>query len=154
MDWLDGVEAHWIWLTLGLILAGLEMAVPGVYLIWLAIAAIIIGGLTSVIDLPLALQVIGFVVLSLGTAFSAKRFLRGNPIISSDPLMNQRGARMIGETAVVAQAITHGSGRVHFGDGEWIAHGADVAAGEYVRITGTQGAVLLVEPLAPGAGLD
>ena len=43
MDWLGGIEAHWVWLTLGVLLAGLEMVVPGVYLIWLGIAAIAVG---------------------------------------------------------------------------------------------------------------
>ena len=46
MDWLDGFAAHWVWLTLGLVLAGLEMLLPGVYLIWLAVAAIVTGVLT------------------------------------------------------------------------------------------------------------
>ncbi len=43
MDWLESLDAHWVWLTLGLVLAGLEMLVPGVYLIWLAVAAIVVG---------------------------------------------------------------------------------------------------------------
>jgi membrane protein implicated in regulation of membrane protease activity len=49
---------------------------------------------------------------------------------------------------MVVQAIEHGSGRVHIGDSEWNVRGPDVAAGERVRITGTDGATLLVEPLA------
>ena len=147
MDWLDGLAAHWVWLTLGLILAGLEMLVPGVYLIWLALAAIVTGLLTLTLDLSLPVQVIDFVFLSLIIAFSARRFLRDRPIESSDPLMNRRGARMVGETALVVQAIEHGSGRVRLGDSEWIARGPNVAAGERVRISGSEGAILLVEPL-------
>lgn len=147
MDWLDGLEAHWVWLTLGLVLAGLEMLVPGVYLIWLALAAIATGVLTGLFDLSLPMQVIDFVFLSLIAAFSARRLLRDRPIISSDPLLNRRGARLVGETALVVQSIEHGSGRVRLGDSEWIARGADVAAGERVRITGTDGTILLVEPL-------
>ena len=147
MDWLDGLAAHWVWLTLGLVLAGLEMLVPGVYLIWLALAAIVTGVLTLTLDLSLPVQVVDFVFLSLIIAFSAKRFLRDRPIESSDPLMNRRGARMVGETALVVQAIEHGSGRVKLGDSEWIARGPSVAAGERVRISGSEGAVLLVEPL-------
>jgi membrane protein implicated in regulation of membrane protease activity len=147
MDWLTDLDAHWVWLTLGLVLAGLEMLVPGVYLIWLAVAAIITGVLTGLFDLSLPMQVIDFVFLSLIMAFSAKRFLRDKPIESSDPLMNRRGARMVGQTALVVQAIEHGSGRVHYGDGDWIARGPDVAAGERVRIVGSDGASLLVEPL-------
>lgn len=147
MDWLGEIDAHWVWLTLGLVLAALEMLVPGVYLIWLAVAAIVTGLMTFAFDLSPALQVVDFVLLSLIAAFSAKRFLRDRPIASSDPLMNRRGARMVGETALVVQAIEHGSGRVHYGDGDWIARGPDVAAGERVRIVGSDGASLLVEPL-------
>ena len=147
MDWFDGFDAHWVWLTLGLVLAGLELMVPGVYLIWLAVAAIITGVLTLMLDLSLPLQVIDFVFLSLIVAFSAKRILRDKPIESSDPLMNRRGARLVGETALVVQAIEHGSGRVKLGDSEWIARGPNVAAGERVRITGSEGAILLVEPV-------
>jgi membrane protein implicated in regulation of membrane protease activity len=147
MDWFAGLEAHWVWLTLGLVLAGLEMLLPGVYLIWLAAAAIITGLLTVGLDLSLPMQVIDFVFLSLIIAFSAKRFLRDKPIVSSDPLMNRRGARQVGETAVVVQAIAHGSGRVRLGDSEWIARGPDIAAGEHVRVSGSEGAILLVEPL-------
>jgi membrane protein implicated in regulation of membrane protease activity len=148
MDWLTGLQAHWVWLTLGVVLAGLEMLVPGVYLIWLAVAAIITGVLTGLLHLSLPVQVIDFVFLSLIAAYSARRFLRDSPIASADPLMNRRGARMVGETALVVQAIEHGSGRVHIGDSEWIARGPDVAVGERVRITGSDGASLLVEPVA------
>jgi inner membrane protein len=147
MDWLDGFQAHWVWLTLGLVLAGLEMLLPGVYLIWLALAAIVTGVLTLTLELSLPFQVVDFVFLSLIIAFSAKRFLRDRPIESSDPLMNRRGARLVGETALVVQAIEHGSGRVKLGDSEWIARGPSIAAGERVRISGSEGAILLVEPL-------
>lgn len=147
MDWLNGLEAHWAWITLGVVLAGLEMLVPGVYLMWLAVAAIVTGVLTGLLDLSLPLQVIDFVFLSLIIAFSVRRFLRDKPIESSDPLMNRRGARMVGQTAVVVQAIEHGSGRIHIGDSDWIARGPNVAVGERVRITGIDGSSLLVEPM-------
>ncbi len=148
MDWLGGLDAHWLWLTLGVVLAGLEMVVPGVNLIWFAIAALITGAMTSLLHLSLPLQVIDFVFLALICAYSARRLLRDSPIVGADPLMNRRGARMVGETAVVVQAIEHGSGRVHVGDSEWNVRGPDVAVGKRVRITGSDGATLLVEPLA------
>ena len=37
MNGLEGFDAHWVWIAIGLVLAALEMLVPGVYLIWLAI---------------------------------------------------------------------------------------------------------------------
>jgi hypothetical protein len=145
---MEGIETYWIWLIIGLALAALEMIVPGVYLIWLAMAALAIAVLAFVSVPPLALQIIAWVSLSLIFAFSAKRWLRDRPIISSDPLLNNRAGRLVGETALVTQTIESGSGRVKVGDSEWIARGADAEAGTRVRITGSRGAELLVEPVA------
>jgi len=149
MDWLEGVDPHWIWLTLGVLLAAAEMVVSGVYLIWLALAAIATGILVWLFGPNLPLNVIEFASLSLIAVFSARRFLRERPIEGADPLMNKRGARLTGETAVVTQAIEGGSGRVRHGDSEWIARGPDVAVGTRVRIIGSDGAILLVEPAGP-----
>src|SRR5690606_38320317 len=98
----------------------------------------ITGVLTLVLDLSVPAQVIDFVFLSLIIAFSAKRFLRDKPIVSADPLLNRRGARLVGETAIVVQAIEHGSGRVTLGDSECIARGPDMATGERVRVNGSE----------------
>jgi hypothetical protein len=147
MNGLEGFDAHWVWIAIGLILAALEMLVPGVYLIWLAVAAIVTGLLTLGLDLALPSQVVIFVSVSLIAAFSARRFLRDSPIESSDPLLNQRGGRLIGEMAVVTQAFEGGSGRIKHGDSEWLARGPDLGVGERVRITGSNGAVLIVEPV-------
>ena len=55
---------------------------------------------------------------------------------------------MVGETALVVQPIESGNGRVRLGDSEWIARGPDTPAGQRVRISGNDGAILLVEPIA------
>jgi len=160
MGWPEGIDPHWLWLTLGLVLAALEMIVPGVYLIWLAVAAIITGLLVLGADqlggsMGLAGQVVSFVFMALIFAYSARRWLRESPIESSDPLMNNRTGRLVGETVQVTQAIDHGSGRVKLGDSEWLARGPDAAVGEYVRVSGAEGSVLLVERLAlPGAAVE
>jgi len=143
---LDGIEPHWIWAVIGLVLAALEMLVPGVYLIWLAVAALITAALTFVFDPGVPLQIVNFVFLALIIAFSARRFLRDTPLFSADPLMNKRGARLVGETAVVVQDFVGGTGRVRLGDSEWLARGVDMNAGERVRVTGSEGAILLVAP--------
>lgn len=147
MDDLGSLDAHWIWLSIGLALAALEMVVPGVYLIWLALAALITGALTFVLDPGLVVQVTNFIFLSLILAFSAKRWLRDRPIKSADPLMNDRQGRMIGQTAVVTQALDGGEGRVRYGDSEWSARGPDLAEGVRVRITGADGTKVVVEPM-------
>ena len=142
---LDGLEPHWLWLIAGLVLAVAEMVVPGVFLIWFAAAALIVGLLTAVLPLAAPVQVVLFVALSLVSVVASRRFLRRYPIQSADPLLNQRGAQLVGRQVVVTQAIEGGSGRVRCGDSEWLAQGPDAEAGERMTVTGSQGSVLIVE---------
>ncbi len=147
MDWLTDIDAAWAWIAFGLVLAGLEMIVPGVYLIWLALAALATGALTMVFDFGVPLQIVEFVSLSLIAVFTARRIFGEQPIESSDPLMNDRLGRLVGQTGTVAQAIDHGEGRVTQGDSQWPARGPEMAAGTRVRIVGSDGGTLIVEPL-------
>lgn len=141
------IEPHWLWFAAGLVLGGLEMLVPGVYLMWLALAALATGFVVLGAGLSVPLQIVTFVVLSLVFAFAARRWVHDEPIASTDPLMNNRAGRLVGQTAVVAQAIEGGEGRVRVGDGEWLASGPDCPAGTRVRIVGANGARLTVEAL-------
>lgn len=148
MDWLRAAfEPHWGWLMLGVMLATAEVLLPGVFLIWLALAAIVTGLITLVAPIPLPMQLVIFALLSLVSVYSGRRWLKNNPISSDDPLLNDRGGRMIGDVVVVVEAIDAGSGRVKVGDGVWSARGPKTDAGAKVRICGADGNVLLVEPL-------
>ncbi|MEO6091959.1 MAG: NfeD family protein [Novosphingobium sp.] len=147
MDGLATLDPHWTWLALGLLLAAAEIAVPGVFLIWMAGAALITGIVAWLIPIPLAGQVVLFAVLAIVFVYAGRRWLRANPIVSADPMMNDRGARLIGETVVVTQAIEGGAGRVHQGDSEWLAKGPDAPAGTRMRVAGHDGVVLVVEHL-------
>ena len=146
MDALGAFHPHWSWLAIGMVLAVAEMAVPGVFLIWLSGAAIITGLLSWLVPIGLPLQIVIFAGLAIISVFVGRRYLRSNPVIAADPLMNDRGARLIGETAVVTEAITPGSiGRVKQGDSEWLAKGPGAEPGALMRITGHDGVVLIVE---------
>jgi len=147
MAGFDSLEPYWLWLALGLLLAAAEMLAPGFFLIWLAGAALITGAVAWFLPIGLPLEVLLFAVLAIVTVYMGKRYLRDNPIEEADPAMNHRGMRMAGQVATVTEEIANGQGRVRHGDSEWIARGRDAPVGTKVRITGADGAELLVEPL-------
>jgi inner membrane protein len=146
-DWMMNIEPHWFWLGLGLLLAIGEMTIPGVFLIWMAGAALVTGFTAWFMPIGVPAQVLLFAVLSIAFVFTGRKWLRANPIESADPKMNDRGARSVGEVVVVSQVIETGQGRVKLGDSEWIAKGPDAEPGTRMRVTGSDGAVLLVEHL-------
>ncbi|GFM27253.1 MULTISPECIES: NfeD family protein [unclassified Novosphingobium] len=148
MDDLMNLEVHYTWLAIGLVLAIAEMAIPGVFLIWMAGAALITGLVAWLLPIGLPLQIVIFALLSIIAVFTGKRVLKDHPVVAADPKMNQRGERVVGETVVVTQAIEGGSGRVRLGDSEWLAKGADAIVGTRLKVVGHDGVVLVVEPMA------
>jgi len=147
MDSLNDLDPVYAWLAIGLLLAAAEMAVPGVFLIWMAGAALIVGLVAWLLPIGIFLQIVLFALLAIVAVFSGRRYLRAHPVEAADPKMNQRGDRVVGETVVVTQAIEGGSGRVKLGDSEWLAKGADAAPGTRLRVSGHDGTVLFVEPI-------
>ncbi len=148
MEWMRSLDPYWLWLGLGLVLAIGEMVIPGVFLIWLALAALVTGVVAWLAPgLGMPLEIVLFAALAIAAVFAGKRYLAGNPIEPADPKMNDRGARLVGETVVVTQALDGGSGRVRCGDSEWLVRGPDAEPGARMRVSGHDGAVLLVEHL-------
>lgn len=145
---LDDVGAGTLWLVFALVMGVAELIVPGVFLVFLAIAAAITGLAVLVLpDLPVAAQLASFAIWSGVTVLIGRRWYRDYPVATSDPLLNDRAARLIGEIVTVDQAIEHGRGRVKVADGVWPARGPDAAIGTKMRVTEVESGVLLVEPV-------
>lgn len=140
-------NGHWSWLVAGLILLALELVVPGGFLLWMGISGIAVGLLTMVQPMPWALQWLIFGVLSLLTITGWVQWNRRRPARSDRPYLNRRAEHFIGHETVLEQAIEQGFGRVVLGDTVWRVSGADLPAGQAVRIVGSEGAVLKVEPV-------
>jgi membrane protein implicated in regulation of membrane protease activity len=145
MEGPGGLEMHYAWLALGLILAAAEMAIPGVFLIWMAGAALIVGALAWLTPIGVPVQIVIFAVLAIVAVFLGRRYIAGHPIHEADPMMNKRADRLVGESVVVTQAIEGGTGKVRLGDSEWLARGVDAPVGARMRVTGHEGTALLVE---------
>lgn len=139
------LEPHWWWLILGLVLAIAEIVVPGVFLIWIGAAAIVTGLLSLLLPLPAAAEFVIFAITSIGAVYLGRRYIKDHPIGSSDPLLNDRAARLVGRQVTVVEAISGGEGKVKVGDTVWLATGTDAAVGERVMIVGAEGSRLKIQ---------
>lgn len=135
------------WMVLGLVLGIAEILIPGIFLIWVACAAALTGVIAFLLPVPLAVQVAIFAGLCVVATYAGRRWYTDNPVPSQDPSLNDRTARLIGQTVIVTEAISAGQGRVKVGDGVWLCRGADAPVSSHVRIIGAEGSVLLVEPI-------
>ena len=144
IDW-QMLAPHVAWLAAGVLLCIAELLVPGVFLLWLGIAALLTGLIAWLLPVGTGVQLGIFAVLAVASVYIGRRWSAGAAIPSSDPLLNDRIGRLVGEVVPVSTAISAGVGRVHVGDSEWSARGPDCAAGTLVRITGAHQGDLLVE---------
>ena len=143
---LGGLDAHWWWLLAAALLALVELVAPGIFSVWIAAAAALTGVAVLAFDLPFAFQLALFALLSIAAVYSGRRWYERNPVASDDPMLNDRTARLVGQTVTVVSAIRGGEGRVKVGDSVWPARGPDAAEGARVRVTGADGSCLRVEP--------
>lgn len=143
----------WNWMVLGLVLLALEIVLPGVFLLWIGIAALLVGAASLQLwDTAMwtwQVQVVLFLMLSLVSAYVGKQIVRRNGDVSDQPLLNRRGAQMIGRTATLDEPIREGRGRIQLGDTLWRVSGPDLPAGTRVRVTGASDTdlELTVEPI-------
>lgn len=144
-----GLEIHWWWLLAAAVLALVELLVPGIFSIWIAAAAAATGVAVIVFGIPIAFQLALFALLCIAAVYGGRRWYERNPVDSSDPLLNDRTARLAGQVVTVVGAIENGEGRVKVGDSVWTARGPDAPEGAHVRITGADGQCLRVEPERP-----
>ncbi|MDZ5649297.1 NfeD family protein [Nitrospirillum sp. BR 11828] len=142
--------AHaWHWWAAGVALALVEMITPGVGLLWLGVAAVLVGCVLFLVPaLPLVAQVVLFAVLAAALLVITRRWLGRNGTATQAPpeRLNERGALYLGRVVTLETAIVNGQGRARLDDGAWLVHGPDgLPAGAAVRVVGLDGTALRVE---------
>jgi membrane protein implicated in regulation of membrane protease activity len=137
------------WLIAALVLGLAELAIPGVFLVFLAIAAAVTGAIAfAVPGLPGFVQLLAFALWSGTAVLIGRRWYGRYPVESEDALLNDRAGRLVGQVVTVEAAIARGHGRVRIGDGAWPARGPDLPAGAGARIVAVRDGVVEVEATA------
>lgn len=147
MELLSG-HSQWLWAALGVLLVAGEVFVPGITLMWFGIAALVVALVDFLFPLGLFGELILFAILAGAGVFAHFKLQLGMKAQREPSEVNKGGAGYVGLVLVVAESIKDGRGSVKLGDSVWGARGADVPAGGKVRVTGIDGATLLVEPAA------
>jgi inner membrane protein len=132
----------WAWVLAGLVLMGGELLLPGIFLVWLGLAALLTGAVEAAFGPPWQVEVPLFAVLALALVAAASRLNRPRP-----PHLNRGAHRLIGREGVLDAPLADGQGRLRLDDTVWRVTGPDVAAGTRVRVTGVEGTRLLVDPV-------
>lgn len=139
IDWI-------IWVVAGLALLILEILLPGVFMMWLGLAAIGAGLLTFGFGFGFAAQVVSFGVLTVVALAAGLRFRRPR---DGRNAMHNESAGLVGRraTALVFQGR---DGRVRLGDTDWPARVPPDTdppdPGARMKVDRVDGTILIVRP--------
>jgi len=135
----------WAWLIFGVVLFGLELLIPGFFLIWFGVAAAIVGVTVLAFDIAWAWQLLMFGGLAVLVLLVAGRFSGRDSADSGR--FTDRASQLIGQQYRLHHPIENGRGVLLVGDSQWSVRGPDCPRGVTVRVVGAQGTYLLVEPV-------
>lgn len=151
---LQGLAAElgpWLWWIVGLLLLAAELVLPGFFLVWIGIAALLTGALSLILWEAAAwswqVQGLVFAVLAITATLLGRRYFAAGRSTTDEPLLNQRVASLVGRTATLNEPILEGRGRIRLDDTWWSVQGPDLPAGTRIRICEGSGHDLRVEPL-------
>ncbi len=135
-----------VWLIIGALLILFEIILPGVYLFWIGVAALIVGFILNFLPLSLTIQILLFAIFCIVTVLIGVKTYKGKDRDITTPHLNQaRGAEYIGKVFTLTQDVINNEGRLPIGDSVWGIHGEDLPAGTKIRITKANGNTLIYE---------
>ena len=137
-------ENLWVlWTALALIFLVVEVATTALVSMWFVPSAVITAILSIFCD-NFLVQVIAFLVLSLGFLILCKKFYR----VKTPKKLGEANELLIGKNAVAQTDIDSINGKVSVGDIYWRAVSDEpIESGSNVKITDVNGTVLTVVKL-------
>jgi membrane protein implicated in regulation of membrane protease activity len=134
----------WTWWVIAGIFLLVELMLPGVFFMWLGLAAAVIGIVDLFADLSWQVEIALFAVFSVLLVLFVRprvKFPEGEP-----SNLNRRMDDYVGRSYVLDEPIVNGRGKVRIDDTLWTVSGTDLGKGEWVKVTAVDGTRLLVEP--------
>ena len=130
-------------LAAGFVLCVAEMLVPGIFFLWIGLAAMATGGLLFWLSPSLPLTLLAFGGLAVVFMLAGRQIYGTLARQEASPFLNQRAGALVGTLYVLDQPIINGMGCIRVGDSIWQVRGPDAVAGARVRVAAVEGGVML-----------
>jgi len=144
LSWIVSL-GHWNWFIAAVVLFLIEIVVPGSFMMWLGLAALLVGGISLAVEWSWQAQLIAFAVFSVASIPAWRHFARKVEAPVDRPFLNRRAEGYVGRVFTLDKPIVDGLGTIRIDDTVWRVSGPDCPAGSRVRISRAEGADLMVE---------
>ena len=136
---------HWNWFIAAAVFFLIEILAPGTFMMWLGLAALVVGGVSLAVDWGWQAQFIVFAVLSVAAIPAWRHFAPAVEKPVDRPFLNRRAEGYVGRVFTLDKPIVDGVGTIRIDDTVWRVSGPDCPAGSRVKVARAEGADLMVE---------
>jgi len=148
MQMLESMNAT-KWVIVGVLLLILEVVTGTTYILWPAVAALVVGVFVFILPLGWEMQFLLFFILSAILLVVGHKYVRPKMKGGEPSDLNDRARSMIGMRVKAVADFDTGMGRVQVGDTQWRASIDDgnPLSGAELRVVSVKGTTLRVEPV-------
>jgi inner membrane protein len=123
---------HWNWFIAAALFFLIELLAPGTFMMWLGLAALLVGAISLGVEWGWQAQVIAFAVFSIAAIPAWRR-------------LSRKVEAPVERIFTLDKPIVDGVGTIRIDDTVWRVSGPDCPAGSRVKIARAEGADLMVE---------
>ena len=149
MSGSEFLKPEFAWIVIGLLLLILEFVTPGLVIGFFGAGALLVGVLCFLTELSLNVQIVAFLVASVGMLATLRSVLSSALSMDDSGAESEDAREVVGDRAKVIQAITPElGGRVEYRGSQWRAEAAEaIPPGETVAVLGRENLTLHVKTL-------
>jgi len=135
----------WTWFIISGVLLLLELLAPGIFFMFLGVAAAIVGVVDFIIPMSWQMELTIFSILSVALIIIARPIVVKHLKKETDqPNLNNRSNTFVGQIYYLDEAIKSGKGSITINDTRWRVRGTDAPKGTQVTVTKVDGLELIV----------
>ena len=144
-DWFLPLQI-WHWLILAVLLTIFEIILPTTLLLWMAIAAGVVGfAVLLVPQITWEVQFLIFAFVSLISVSAGRMYLNRSHQNDNASVLNKRGNQYVNQIFTLGEPIVNGVGKLHVDDTIWRIEGPDTPSGTQVEVIAIDGSTMVVE---------
>jgi inner membrane protein len=135
----------WNWFIAAAVFFLVEILAPGTFMMWLGLAALLVGAISLGVEWSWQVQIIAFAIFSIAAIPAWRRLSRKVEAPVDRPFLNRRAEGYVGRVFTLDKPIVDGIGTIRIDDTVWRVSGPDCPAGSRVKVARAEGAELSVE---------
>src|SRR5262249_58365397 len=118
LEWIVSLGS-WNWFILAALLFLIEVLAPGIFMMWLGLAAILVGLISTAVVWSWQAQLIAFALFAVASVPAWRYFARKVEKPAESPFLNRRADGYVGRVFTLDKPIVDGVGTVRIDDSVW-----------------------------------